>query len=82
MLANPSKFRFLFLSKYENLENTIKSSDAVELLGISLNRNVNFKQHIENICCKANTKTKALFHSKKFLNLKQSQILGVYSIQF
>ena len=58
MVANPSKFQLIFLSKYKNIEKnmsfdgkTIKSSDTVELLGITLDK---------NICHKANNKTKAL----------------------
>ena len=71
MVANPSKFELMFLSKYKNIEKnmsfdgkTIKSSDTVELLGVTLNKNINFKRHIQNICRKANNKTKALQISK------------------
>ena len=56
MVANPSKFQLMFLSKYKNIEKnmsfdgkTIKSSDTVELLEIILDRNINFKRHIQNI---------------------------------
>ena len=55
---------------------TIKSSDAVELLGITLDKNINFKRHIQNICHKANNKTKALFRIRKFLSLEQAQVLA------
>ena len=55
---------------------TIKSSDTVELLGISLDKNINFKRHIQNICHKTSNKTKALFHIRKFLNLEQVQVLA------
>ena len=59
----------MFLSKYNNIEEkTIKSSDTVELLGISLDKSLNFKRHIQNICHKANNKTKALFCLKKISN--------------
>ena len=82
MVANPLKFQ-LFLSKYKNIENnmsfdekTIKSSDAVELLGITLDKNISFKRHMQNICHKANNKTKALLHIRKFLNLEQAQVLA------
>ena len=54
---------------------TIKSSDTVELLEITLDKNINFKRHIQNICHKANNKTKALFRIRKFLNLEQAQVL-------
>ena len=50
MVANPSKFQLMFLSKYKNFEKNmffdgkaIKSSDTVELLGINLDKNINFK---------------------------------------
>ena len=39
----------------------IRSSSTFELLGITLDKNLNFKRHIESICNKANNKTKALF---------------------
>ena len=71
MVVNPSypfTIQLMFLSKYKNIEKnmsfhgkTIKSSDAVELLGIILDKNINFKRHIQNICRKANNKTKALY---------------------
>ena len=83
MVANLSKFQLMFLSKYKNIEKnmsldgkTIKSSDTVELLGISLDKNINFKRHIQNICHKTSNKTKALFHIRKFLNLEQVQVLA------
>ena len=71
MVVNPSypfTIQLMFLSKYKNIEKnmsfhgkTIKSSDTVELLGIILDKNINFKRHIQNICRKANNKTKALY---------------------
>ena len=83
MVANPSKFQLMFLSKYKNIEKnisfdgkTIKSSDTVELPGITPDRNINFKWHIQNICRKANNKTKALLRIRKFLNLEQAQVLA------
>ena len=83
MVANPSKFQIMFLSKYKNIEKnmsfdgkTIKSSDTVELLGITLDKNINFKRHIQNISRKANNKTGALLRIKNLLNLEQAQVLA------
>ena len=83
MVANPSKFQLMFLSKYKNIEKNMsfdgkitKSSDTVELLRITLDKNINFKRHIENICHKVNNKTKALFRIRKFLNFEQAQVLA------
>ena len=55
---------------------TIKSSDTVELLGITQGKNINFKRHIQNICHKANNKAKVLLHIRKFLNFEQAQVLA------
>ena len=73
----------MFLSKNKNIEKnmsfdgkTIKSSDTVELIGITMDKNINFKRHIQNICHKANTKTKALLRIRKFLNLEHAQVLA------
>ena len=78
--TKPSKFQ---LSKYKNIEKnisfdgkTIKSTDTLQLLGITLDKNNNFKQHIQNICRKANKKTKALLHIRKLLNLEQARVLA------
>ena len=57
---------------------TIKSSDAVELLGITLDKNINFKRHIQNICHKANSKTIALFHIRKFVNFGYCLLLRMF----
>ena len=53
IVANPSKFQLMFLSKYKNIEKnisfdgkTIKSSDSVELLGITLDKNINFTKYL------------------------------------
>ena len=51
---------------------TIKSSDTVELLGITQDKNIIFKRHIQNICRKANNKTKAFLRIRK----------GIYFIKF
>ena len=43
MVANPSKNIDKNISLHGK---TIKASDAVELLGITLDKNINFKRHI------------------------------------
>ena len=65
MVAKPSKFQ---LSKYKNIEKnmsfngkTIKSTDTLELLGITLDKNNNFKRHIQNIVAKQIIKPKPFY---------------------
>ena len=55
--ANPGKFQFMILGKKKRLKYslkirsiTIKESDEVELLGITIDKALNFKKHIENLC--------------------------------
>ena len=51
MVASTSKFNLCFFQKTKQWKNipldgkTIKSSDSVELLGITLDKNINFKWH-------------------------------------
>ena len=58
------------------MEKAIKPSDTVELLGITLDKNIKFKRHMQNIYHKANNKTKALLRIRKFLTLEQEQVLA------
>ena len=71
MVANPSNFQLMFHSKFFDGK-TITSSDTVELRGITLDKNIYFKRHIQNICHKANNKTKVLSRIRKFLKLEQA----------
>ena len=66
-VAYPKKFQFMFLARNKIIEKemsfvgkAIKSSSTVELLGITLDKNLKIKCHTETICCKANNKIKAL----------------------
>ena len=51
MAANPSKFQLIILSKYKIIKKIFfdgkntKLSDTVKLLGITLDKNINFKWH-------------------------------------
>ena len=67
MVANPKKFQLMLLARkcidkeISFVGKAIKSSSTVELLGITLDRKLNFQSHIETNCCKANNKIKTLF---------------------
>ena len=56
--AKPGKRPFMILGKKNRLKYslktgsiTIKESDEVELQGITIDKGLNFKKHIENLCC-------------------------------
>ena len=79
MVVNPKKFQLMFVAKNKSRKSFVgktKSSGTVGLLGIALDKNVNFKSHIENICCKANNNIKALFQILSFLTLEQAKVLA------
>ena len=75
MLANPSKFQLMFLSKSkQNIEvdieidnKTIKSTDSVHLLGIDIDHKLNFEYHISELCRKAGGQLNSLFRFQKYL---------------
>ena len=80
MVANTKKFQLIFLARNKSIERemsfvgkAIKSSSTVALLGITLDKNLNFKSYIENICWKANNKIKVLFRIRSFLTLEQAK---------
>ena len=61
----------LFLSPYENqtitVENyVIRSRGVEELLGVTIDSNLNFKEHILSLCKKANRKLHALSRVSKY----------------
>ena len=65
--ANPGKFQFLILGEKNCLKYslktgsiTIKDSNDVELLGITIDKALNFKKHITNLCRTAQYKLHAL----------------------
>ena len=81
--ANPRKFQFMILGKKKPLKYsleiesvTIKESDKVELLGITIDKALNFKKHIENLCRIAQYKLHALRRIRKYLTLDKAKLLG------
>ena len=81
--ANPGKFQFMILGKKKRLKHslkirsiTIKHSDEVELLGITIDKALNFKKHIENLCRTAQYKLHALRRIRKYLTLDKAKLLG------
>ena len=81
--ANPGKFQFMILGdrshhKHELKINSIKveASDDVLLLGITIDKKLTLKQHVENLCRKAQYKLHALRRIRKFLTIEKAKMLG------
>ena len=52
----------------------IKESDFGKLLGITFDKKLNFKRHIEDLCTKANQKIRALAHLSNYIDPVKSEI--------
>ena len=83
MVAKPKKLQLMLSARNKTIEKkmsfarrTIKSSNTAELLGVTLDKNINFKSHIENICCKAYNKIRALLRARSFLTLEKAKVLA------
>ena len=80
--ANPKKFQFMILGKGTrqtiilNINNIkIRESQNVELLGLTIDNRLTFKDHINMLCRRANYKLHALRRIRKYLTLEKSKLL-------
>ena len=64
--------------KHQLKINSIKAeaSDDILLLGITFDKKLTFKQHVENLCRKAQYKLHALRRIGKFLTIEKAKMLG------
>ena len=81
--ANPGKFQFMILGDKKNNtfvlnihDNEIKNSSEVELLGITIDSQLKFKKHIDNLCRKASYKLHALRGIRNFLKIENTKMLA------
>ena len=78
MVLNPEKGHFMCIGQkiddaetlnFNNL--AIQNSKEVEILGITLDRNLNFHTHIKNICRKAGQKLSTLLRNSAYLDQRK-----------
>ena len=81
--GSPGKFQFMIPGDNSHHRHMLKinsikveASDDVLLLGIRINKKLTFKQHIENICRKAQYKFHAWRRIRRFLTIEKTKILG------
>ena len=85
MKVNPEKFQ-LILMKPQSIdmelpseivvqENTIKAKNSLKLLGIEIDANLNFKNHVNILCNKASRQLKVMYRFKHILGQKEKQLL-------
>ena len=85
MIANPSKFHAILLTKYPSnttgktlkIKNIlIQSESKVELLGLTIDNRLSFHSHISSICKHAAKQLNALKRLGSFLNFTQCKVLA------
>ena len=81
MKANPENFQFMILSKksYQpqkfSVNNfTIDESVEVQLLGLTIDNELNFSKHIGKLCRNAQYKLNVLRRIRKYLNLEKAKM--------
>jgi hypothetical protein len=84
MQANPDKFQGIILSRKCITENDyvlyagekeIKCDHSVKLLGIQIDKELNFTEHVRNICKKASRQVNILSRLKHLLNTDSKMII-------
>ena len=86
LVANPDKFQMMILGSVKqtlDLEKvainvdgvSIKPTNEVKLLGISFDRELNFRKHIDDLCIRANRNIRCLARLRNYLNVHQSRLL-------
>ena len=84
--ANPSKYHF-FLSPYQHSlininESVIKSSNSEKLLGITIDSDFTFEEHINTLCRKATQKLHTLSRVSQYLSQHKKRTLFKTMSQF
>ena len=80
--ANPGKFQFMILGVKNIAHFTINvngkiipCSNELKLLGVTIDNELEFKKHIEDLCKKASYKLHALRRIRGYLTVKKARIL-------
>ena len=76
MLANPSKFQAIIMSKSKESVQTslnidgklVETKQLVEILGVEIDDNLKFSPHVNSICSKAGGQLNSLFRFNRYLS--------------
>ena len=82
MVANPSKFQVMLLELtpdqeyvFEIDKKPIPATSTVKLLGITIDCQLKFSEHVNTLCKKANNKTSAFLRVAEYLDQDKRSIL-------
>ena len=94
MIGNSDKFQLILLQnstkkvireKFKADNNEIESADSVIILGITIDNQLLFDDHISRLCNKASMQLNAIFRLlKKYMSQKESEVVldSFYVFQF
>ena len=72
LVANSDKFQAIF---FGNGCKQVRSSNVVKLLGVLIDNELNFNEHITKMCSKASNKVKAFSRVRNELDHEQAKLL-------
>ena len=81
MILNPKKCEFMYLGKSKEIQMihykqfNLTSQATKVLLGVVIDSNLNFNDHISSICKKASRKLNALYRISNILNYNQKMLI-------
>ena len=84
MIANPDKFQAIVINKKRENQiihklkiynNEIETTKSVKLLGIEIDNQLSFNQHISKLCSKAAMQLNAVCRLTKFMGNKDNSLL-------
>ena len=82
MVANPEKFQVMFLGlpKIANIcieidDLVLVPNDSVKLLGITIDSELKFTDHVKSLCAKTSRKVTAFSRVAKLLDFKKARLL-------
>ena len=71
MILGKNSYENLFVNTF-----TIYESGTVELMGLTIDKELNFSKHIYKLCRNAQYKLHALRRIRKYLSLEKAKMLG------
>ena len=85
MQANPDKFQVMFMktshshvalpTEFKIDDICISTSDNVKLLGVLIDNNLNFDEHVKALCKKASSQLKVLFRFKSMIGAHEKETM-------
>ena len=82
MIVNPGKFRAMVINRFREMENKhemyienkkITSAHFVKLLGIEIDNQLNFDNHVSTLCKKAGSQLNAIGRLRKYIGFPEKK---------